>query len=115
MTQKKTCWLKKAACIGLGVTAAAAGAAAVCAALGLRRWARDPYAQELKLPLCGKYGVRIRKGEPCGNYLLDLRYDWRSDPDLREPEDEAEQDAVMEIHLPDEPVEDEEAGGGGEA
>lgn len=73
MEQEKRSVGKQAALIALSITTVALGAAAVGAALYLRRWARDEYAPDIQYTLGKRRSVTIAKGPTEGMFTVDIR------------------------------------------
>ncbi len=78
--KKKSIW-KHVSAISAG-TVLGLGIAAVGAALvGLNRWAKDEDSDSIRI-VFGKKGIMIRKNTETGKYEVDTNYDWKSDPEF---------------------------------
>ena len=89
---------------GAGILVATGAAAAAGIAAGLRSWAKDEDSDEIKIVLGGDYGLRISKGDKPGDYRVDTKYDWKSDPDFaEEPEEDEDEELELEEPAAEEP------------
>lgn len=61
----------------LGIGIAALGGVLV----GLNRWSKDEDSDSIRIAL-GKKGIMIRKNTETGKYEVDTNYDWKSDPEF---------------------------------
>ena len=84
--------------VAAGVTAVVGAAAAAGIAYGLKKWSKDEDSDEIKITTGGKYGLHIQKAEG-GKFVVDTKYDWASDPDFCDCEDDCccDDEVVIDI------------------